>query len=92
MNNAEKLSITLPSEMVAIIKSEVDAGRYASTSEVLRDAMRGWIRTEQVHNETLVNIRARIFASLDDPRPSVPLDEAFKRLEAKFIANAHAAE
>jgi antitoxin ParD1/3/4 len=92
MNNAEKLSITLPSEMVAIIKSEVDAGRYASTSEVLRDAMRGWIRSEQVHNETLASIRARISASLNDPRPSVSLDEAFKRLEAKFTAKSQAAE
>ncbi|WP_349644471.1 ribbon-helix-helix domain-containing protein [Rhizobium calliandrae] len=36
----EKLSVTLPSEMVAAIKSRVDAGAYASTRKVLRAAMR----------------------------------------------------
>ena len=38
---AEKLSITLPAEMVSIIKARVQSGSYASTSEVLREAVRG---------------------------------------------------
>ena len=92
MNNAEKLSITLPSEMVSIIKSEVEAGRFASTSEVLREAMRGWIRVEAVHNENLAAIRARISASLADERPPVPFNEAFNRLEAKYCTLAKTTE
>ena len=42
----EKLSITLPTEMVNVIKAEVEAGTFASTSEVLREAMRVWMRRE----------------------------------------------
>ena len=38
----EKLSITLPSEMVMAIKSRVESGDYASTSEVFRAAVRVW--------------------------------------------------
>lgn len=44
--NAEKLSITLPAEMVRIIREKVDRGVYASNSEVIREAMRGWIERE----------------------------------------------
>lgn len=38
----ERLTITLPIEMAAVLKSAVDAGDYASTSEVVRDALRDW--------------------------------------------------
>ena len=65
---SEKLSITLPAEMVALIKQQVEVGRYASTSEVLRVAMRTWMRDEEEHAERLAAIRARIGRSLDDPR------------------------
>ncbi|RDE10433.1 ribbon-helix-helix domain-containing protein [Pelagibacterium lacus] len=80
---SEKLSITLPAEMVAAIKRQVEAGRYASTSEVLREAMRNWMRGEEEHAERLTAMRARIGRSLDDPRPPLPLDEAFARLERR---------
>ncbi len=44
--NAEKLSITLPAEMVRLIREKVDRGGYASNSEVIREAMRGWMERE----------------------------------------------
>ncbi|AYG61334.1 ribbon-helix-helix domain-containing protein [Rhizobium jaguaris] len=71
----EKLSITLPSEMVAAIKSRVDAGAYASTSEVLRAAMRVWLREEAEYEERIAAIRSRVKASLDDPRPDISLED-----------------
>ncbi|WIY51677.1 type II toxin-antitoxin system ParD family antitoxin [Devosia sp. YIM 151766] len=79
---SEKLSITLPAEMVAAIKESVDSGRYSSTSEVLREAMRAWMRDEEEHAERLAALRARIKRSLDDPKPTVPLDDAFVRVRA----------
>lgn len=47
MASAEKLSITLPAEMVRIIRAKVASGGYGSNSEVIRDAMRGWIDRER---------------------------------------------
>ena len=38
----EKLSISLTSEFAADIRGAVAAGEYASTSEVIRDALRTW--------------------------------------------------
>ncbi len=78
---AEKLSITLPAEMVKAINDQVHDGRFASVSEVLREAMRTWMRQEEEHAERMASVRARIARSLDDPRPTLTLDEAFDRLE-----------
>lgn len=46
MQNAEKLSITLPIEMVQTIRERVRAGGYASVSEAIREALRGWMERE----------------------------------------------
>ncbi len=42
MSTIERLTITMPADMAAIIKAAVDAGDYASTSEVVREALREW--------------------------------------------------
>ena len=47
MQNSEKLSITLPAEMVRIIRQKVESGGYGSNSEVIREAMRGWLDKEE---------------------------------------------
>ncbi|HEX3672660.1 MAG TPA: ribbon-helix-helix domain-containing protein [Rhizomicrobium sp.] len=46
MSNVEKISISLPREMIDYIKESVERGYYASTSEVLREAVRDWQRKE----------------------------------------------
>ncbi len=40
MTTAEKISIALPPEMVAIVRGAVATGEYASSREVVRDALR----------------------------------------------------
>lgn len=52
MQTAEKLSITLPADMVRTIRAKVQGGTYASNSEVIREAMRGWMERER-HFATL---------------------------------------
>jgi antitoxin ParD1/3/4 len=84
MSTIEKLSITLPSEMVTAIKARVDAGSYASTSEVLREAMRLWLRQEKEHEERMASIRAQVEQSLNDPRPNLTSTEMRERLDALY--------
>jgi antitoxin ParD1/3/4 len=84
MDQAEKISITLTSEMVRTIRASIESGEYASTSEVLRDAMRVWQRRRREDAEQLAAIRARIRQSLDDPRPDLSIDEVDARLDALF--------
>jgi antitoxin ParD1/3/4 len=82
MPTAEKVSITMTPEMLRVIRETVDAGEYASTSEVVRDAMRVWQRDRQEHAERLNAIRSRIRRSFEDPRPDLDEDEANAALEA----------
>ena len=80
----EKLSITLPTEMVDIINAEIETGAFASTSEVIRAAMRAWMRQEEEHKERIASIRARVQASLDDPRPVLSGEEMRAEIDALF--------
>ncbi|SAI49677.1 Predicted transcriptional regulators containing the CopG/Arc/MetJ DNA-binding domain [Bordetella ansorpii] len=62
----ERLTITMPPEMAASIKQAVDEGDYASTSEVVREAVREWkIRRELMLNE-LTALKADIDQGLAD--------------------------
>jgi antitoxin ParD1/3/4 len=78
----EQLSITLPAEMVEVIREQVEAGRYASTSDMLRAAMKRWIRDEEEHAERIADIRAGVARSLADTRPLLTSAEVDARLDA----------
>lgn len=85
MATAEKVSVTLTPEMVRAVRASVDSGEYASASEVVRDALRGWQRQRAEDAERLAGVRARIQRSLEDPRPSLTETEVDQEL-AGFIA------
>jgi antitoxin ParD1/3/4 len=62
----ERLTITLPAEMAAIIKGAVEAGDYASASEVIREAVRDWKTKRAVQLQELEALRADIDKGLAD--------------------------
>jgi antitoxin ParD1/3/4 len=82
MSAAEKISITLTPEMNRLIKQRVEAGDFASSSELIREALRVWQKQEEEHQQRIAEIRARIKSSMDDPRPSLPAEEVFERLRS----------
>ena len=42
MANVEKVSVALTPEMLAVVREAVESGEYASSSEVMREALRQW--------------------------------------------------
>ena len=70
------------------IKTQIESGRYASASEVVRDALR--LLEEQVRLQGLrvEEIRAAIAASRRDTRPAVPAEQVLARLEARYLEQA----
>ena len=86
MQSAEKISITLPPDMLRLLREAVAGGEYASTSEALRDAVRTWHRQRLEDAERLMALRTRAQASLADPSPSLSEAEADARLAALFAA------
>lgn len=87
---AEKISIALPSEMVAAIRLAVEAGDYASSSEVVRDALRDWTHKRSVRQQGIAQLRAAWQAALDDKATGMPADDVLTRLERKYQALADA--
>lgn len=57
----------------------VDSGRYASMSEVVRAGLRALDREEAALDALL---KAKVEEALADPRPPVPIDDAFARIKA----------
>ena len=76
MSAAEKISITVTPAMKKTLEERVASGQFASASELMREEFRTWQRQQDEHEERLAAIRARIQKSIDDPRPSLSLDEA----------------
>jgi antitoxin ParD1/3/4 len=59
------------------VEARVKSGAYASTSEVIRAAVRALDREEAALDEWL---RQRVNEAFADPRPSSPARDVFKRL------------
>jgi antitoxin ParD1/3/4 len=59
------ISISLPPELIGLIKSKVDSGRYSSTSEVVREALRLLERADQQEAQRLKGLRRAWREGLD---------------------------
>ncbi len=66
MAEVERLTITLPPEMAAIVRSAVEIGDYASSSEVVRTALRDWKLKRALQLEELAALKADINVGLAD--------------------------
>ena len=66
MGSIERLTITLPADMAGLVKGAVDDGDYASTSEVIREALRDWKLRRELRLGQLAELRADIARGLAD--------------------------
>ncbi|WP_036302787.1 CopG family transcriptional regulator [Methylobacterium sp. 77] len=84
MQPAEKISITMTPDLLRVVRDSVEAGEYASTSEVMRDAVRVWQRQRLEDAERLAAIRARVRRSLDDSRQDLTASDVDQQLTRLF--------
>lgn len=91
MTTAEKISIALPPEMIAIVRNAVATGEYASTSEVIRDALRDWTYKRTLREQGITEVRQLCQEALNDDS-RVDANEVLDRLERKYRAIADAAK
>lgn len=66
MSEIERLTITLPAEMAATVRSAVEDGDYASTSEVVRAALRDWKLKRALQLQELAALKSDIDKGLAD--------------------------
>lgn len=66
MAQIERLTITLPNEMAVLVKGAVEEGDYASTSEVVRDALRDWKLKRELQSQKFAALKRDIDKGLAD--------------------------
>jgi antitoxin ParD1/3/4 len=62
----DRLTITLPADMIAVVKGAVEGGDYASASEVVREALRDWKTKRALQLHELAGLKADIDKGLTD--------------------------
>jgi len=87
MRTTKPITVTL-GEMQARVEARVKSGAYSSASEVVRAGLRALDREEEALDEIW---RRKIQEAYDDPRPSIPAEEVFERLERKHADRMKAA-
>ena len=81
MEPAEKLSVTGTPPQARLIREKVEDGSFGSASEVIRAALRAFQREEEEHAERIASIKARIRASVEDPRPNLSSKQVRAQLQ-----------
>ena len=66
MAEIERLTITLPHDMAVLVKGAVEGGDYASTSEVVRAALRDWKMKRSLQLQELAALKVDIDRGLAD--------------------------
>jgi len=88
MRTTQQMSVTLPTQMAALIKSKVNTGQYASESEVIRDGMRALLARDNAIEHWL---KTKIAATYDelksDPSKAIPIAQVKEHIAAKRRKN-----
>lgn len=66
MPTIERLTITLPAEMAGMVKGAVEGGDYASTSEVIREALRDWKMKRELQLRKFADLKTEIDRGMAD--------------------------
>lgn len=62
----ERLTVTLPAELAQAIRAAVAHGDYATSSDVVRDALAEWARNRDTPAQAHAALQADIDRGLDD--------------------------
>jgi len=84
MATVEKISVALPPEMVSLVRQAVEIGEYASSSEVVRDALRDWTQKRNLRQQGIDELRQVWRQALQDNAPNVSAEDVLDRLERKY--------
>jgi antitoxin ParD1/3/4 len=85
MSKIDKISVAITREQHAKIKAAVDRGDYASTSEVIRTALREWELKEEMRRLEGERI-ARLWDEGIASGPAKDGPSVMDRLRAKYVA------
>ena len=80
MGEIRKISIALTEELALDVEQAVASGDYASTSEVIRDALRRWKEQRDLRDAKLAELRRLVQEGLDSGPPTEVTDAWFESI------------
>ncbi|MCC7049245.1 MAG: ribbon-helix-helix protein, CopG family [Alphaproteobacteria bacterium] len=85
MAEIERMTIALTAEMAKLVRAAVEAGEYASSSEIIREALRDWSDKRFLRRRDLEELRVSIRQGIKDIKDGkgIPVEEAFSILRAR---------
>jgi antitoxin ParD1/3/4 len=95
MPDIQKVSVALTGEQIAALKSAVETGEYATTSEIVREAIRDWQFKRELRQEDIKRLH-KMWKQGKASGPAKPMAfaelrrEARKRLKATTRLRANA--
>lgn len=66
MSDIERMTVTLPADMAETVRSAVGDGDYASSSEVVREALRDWKVKRASQRREMTALKSDIRKGLND--------------------------
>ena len=82
MPDIQKVSVALTGEQIAALKAAVETGEYATTSEIIREALRDWQFKRELRQEDIKRLR-KMWKQGKASGPAEPLAFAELRREAR---------
>ena len=84
MRTTTQMSITLPNDMASLVRAKVQAGEYASESEMIRDGLRVLLVRDRIVEDWLNNQVGVAYDALSaDPSRALNVDQVRARLAAE---------
>jgi antitoxin ParD1/3/4 len=90
MAKLERITVTMPEEMAAKMRAAVESGEYATTSEIVREALRDWNEYQERRHTKLERLRELIAEG--EKGPFRPAFDVLDELEAKYRKLAEEAQ
>ena len=83
-SSVQKISIALPPAMVDLLRNAVDRGEYASSSEVVREALRDWHQKRFLQKQGIRDLRKLWQGARAGKSSGRSADDVLSRLEQKY--------
>ncbi|WP_027035935.1 ribbon-helix-helix domain-containing protein [Mesorhizobium ciceri] len=82
MGNVEKMSVAVTLQQAAVMREAVEAGEYATASEIVREAVRDWLAKRELRHDDIRRLRQLWDEGKASGRPE-PVDFDALRKEAR---------
>ncbi|MDQ3776977.1 MAG: ribbon-helix-helix protein, CopG family [Pseudomonadota bacterium] len=88
MSNVERITITLTADMAAAVHAAVSGGEDASSSEIVREALRDWRHRRVLRERERAELRTDIQHGLEDIEAGRVRDVDPARIIERGVANS----